>query len=295
MSIPTGNETAHPTNPSRPGPVHDRAMHYIVEGALDAFCDWLNIKVEGQAEALSSVFAAEKRTADLLLRVGKRRLLHVEYIRNPKADLFARMVGYRAHIMRRYQGMSLHQVAIVLGKGRLRTWDDPETGFFLGLDTVYLNEEDPQEFLTRPGLAALAELAKGDLTTRAKSAIAALKAIQTLPEERHQGLREAMLALATITLAPSTIDLIRKETGMSIQSLAAFYRQTDVGQEILEQGSAKTLAAMIRRRFGDDDRIATIAGLLAQISEDASVRIVDEATSLNDLLSRVPQARTASI
>jgi hypothetical protein len=209
------------------------------------------------------------------------------------------MVGYRAHIMRRYQGMSLHQVAIILGRGRLRTWDDPEAGFSLGLKIIHLNEIDPQEFLSRPGLAALAELAKGDLTTRAESAIAALKAIQTLPEERHQGLREAMLALATITLDPSTINQIGKETGMSIQSLVAFYRQTDVGQGILEQGveqgvqqgQVRLLAALIRDRFGDDDQIAAIAGLLAQLPEDVSVRILNGATSLNDLLSRVPQAR----
>jgi hypothetical protein len=293
-------------------------MHYIVEGALDAFCDWLKIKVDGQAETLSPVFAAEKRTADLLLRVSKNRLLHVEYIRNPRADLFARMVGYRAHIMRRYQGMSLFQVAIILGRGRLRTWDDPEAGFSLGLKIIHLNEQDPQEFLSRPGLAALAELAKGDLTTRAESAVAALKVIQTLPEERHQGLREAMLALATITLNPSTINLIGKETGMSIQSLVKFYRQTDIGQGILEQGvqqgvqqgleqgvqqgleqgvqqgQVRLLAALIRDRFGDDDQITAIAGLLAQIPEETSVHILNGATSLNDLISRVPQARAAS-
>jgi hypothetical protein len=107
-----------------------------------------------------------------------------------------------------------------------------------------------------------------------------------------------MLALATITLDPTTINLIGKETGMSIQSLVEFYRQTDVGQGILEQGvqrgQVRLLAALIRDRFGDDDQIATIAGLLAQIPEETSVRILNGATSLNDLISRVPQARAAS-
>jgi hypothetical protein len=169
-------------NPSRPGPVHDRAMHYIIENDLDAVCDWLDIKTTVPIDLLSPEFTAESSRADLLVRVGPKRLLHAEYIRTPRADVYVRMIGYRAQIMRRYPNMTLTQYAIVLGTGRLRSGDDPENGFFLGLRTIYLSRTDPSEFLSRPGLAALSLLAKGDQQTRTQSAMTALQQIHTLPE-----------------------------------------------------------------------------------------------------------------
>jgi hypothetical protein len=216
-------------------------MHYIVEGDLPSWCDWLGVEIEDAPELLSPVFSAETLAADLLVRVGRRQLLHAEYIRTPKADMYFRMLRYRAAIMNRYRGMSLIQYAIVLGTGRLRYHDDPAAGFTLGLRTIYLPKVDPAAFLSYPGLAALADLAKGDQQTRARSALNAIQQIRTLPEERQSGLFEAMINLATISLDPHTIDLIRKETGMTVDSIAEFYSHTEVGAELQKRGHERGL------------------------------------------------------
>jgi hypothetical protein len=98
--------------------------------------------------------------------------------------------------------------------------------------------------------------------------------------------------VATIVLDRSTIDLIVKETGMSIETVAEFYSGTEVGQEIRkqgreegrEEGTARTLAALLRARFGEQPQIPKIAEHLAHGSDDdASIRIVTEARTLDDL------------
>jgi hypothetical protein len=146
------------TNPERKS-IYDWSMRYVVEGDIPAFCDWLQIKLEGPGELLSTDFAAERLSADLLVKVSARRLLHVEYIRTPEPDMYVRMLNYRGRIMREHKDMSLTQCALVLGEGRLQSRDDPEVGFSLGLRTEYMPEVDRHEFLSRPGLAVLAELA----------------------------------------------------------------------------------------------------------------------------------------
>ena len=79
---------------------------------------------------------------------------------------------------------------------------------------------------------------------------------------------------------------------MTIESVTAFYRQTEMGQAVhsqgleqgLEQGSARTLTALLRARFGDRTEIPTIAEHLVQIlDDDAGIRVVTEAESLDDL------------
>lgn len=156
-------------------------MHYVVESDPVTWCEWLGVTLEQPPELLSPVFTAESMTADLLMKVGPERLLHAEYIREPRADIYVRMLSYRARIMRQYPGMRLVQYAILLGQGRLQRHDDPEHGFYLGLRVISMPHVHPEALLQRPSLAILAELAQGDEQTRVHSAAAALRIIQACP------------------------------------------------------------------------------------------------------------------
>ena len=79
---------------------------------------------------------------------------------------------------------------------------------------------------------------------------------------------------------------------MTTETVTAFYRQTEMGQAVhnqgleqgLEQGAARTLIALLRSRFGDHAEIPTIAEHLAQsLDDDARIQVVIEAGSLDDL------------
>jgi hypothetical protein len=274
----------------QPGPIYDRAMRTFAEDDPDAFCDWLGVPYESPVEVLSSGFPAETLYADLVARVGPNEILHAEYIRTPTPDMAARMVSYLGQLMRQHPGCSIFQYAIVLGQGRLNPCTNPKTGFNLGLRTIYLRESDPAELMAYPNLAGLTVLAQGDTHARGRALADAIQRVRDLPEERQERLTNAMLVVATIALDRSTIDLIVKESGMTIETVAEFYSGTEVGQELRnqgrEEGAARTLAALLRARFGDHPQVRDIAEHLAHaLDDDASIRIVTEAHTLDDLSS----------
>jgi hypothetical protein len=116
---------------------------------------------------------------------------------------------------------------------------------------------------------------------------------------------EAMLGLATISLDPSTIELIGKETGVAMESVAEFYSGTplakqlrkELGQQIFAQarqegrqeGHVGSLTAALHVRFGDQARIPALAERLARAWDtEASMRIAMQAESLDDLLAQLP-------
>jgi len=280
---------------TRPGPVFDRAMRRVAEGDLTAFCEWLQVDLEGPTQILSGSFSAATLYADLLVRVNPRQLIHVEYIRSPAPDMAVRMIGYRAQIMRYHPNLQVSQYAIVLGEGRVRSADDPENGFQLGLRTIYLRECDPELFLTVPGLAPLAVLARGDQATRARSLASAVNLIQSQPGPQQSQLLEAAAVLATIRLDGPTIDVIRRESGMSVESIADFYSETEVGRELLNRGleqglelSAQMIAALLRDRFGDQPQIAEITDRLVHGPDPASAaRAITRAETLSELLAEM--------
>jgi hypothetical protein len=284
--------------PTRPGPVFDRAMRRVAEGDLAAFCEWLHVDLVGPARILSGSFPAATLHADLLVQVSPGRLMHVEYMRTPPADLAVRMIGYRASIMRAHPGLQVSQHAIVLGEGRVRSADDPENGFTLGLQTIYLRECDPEPLLSVPGLAPLAVLARGDRPTRARLLVSAVNVIQAQTESGPQQaqLLEAAAVLATIRLDGLTIDQIRRESGLSVESIADFYSETEVGRELVNRGieqgierSGQMLATLLRDRFGERPEIAEIVNRLARWPDPASaVHAVTRAGSLLELLAQDP-------
>lgn len=286
--------------PTRPGPVFDRAMRRVAEGDLPAFCEWLHVDLTGPVQILSGSFPAATLHADLLAQVGPGRLVHVEYMRTPPADLAVRMLGYRASIMRAHPGLQVSQYAIILGEGRVRSVDDPDNGFALGLRVVYLRECDPAPLLRVPGLAPLAVLAAGDRQARARSLVAAVNAIQAGTESglAQAQLLEAAAVLATIRLDGLTIDQIRRESGLSVESIADFYSETEVGRELVNRGreqglerSGQMLTTLLLDRFGDQPEIPEIVARLARWPDAAAaVHAVTRAQALTELLVATPPA-----
>ena len=298
MTYQGGSDEAH-QNTSRPGPIYDRAMRIVTEGDLNAFCQWIDVKIDGPAKVISGVFAAETLHTDLLVEVGPQRFLHAEYMRSPERDTAARIAGYRAQIMRHYPGVSICQYAIVLGEGRMQSCDDPENGFSLGLRTVYVRDADPEIFLSSPGLAVLSVLAKGDERTQARHLAEAMGLIGPLSESRRSALTDAALTLATITLSRSTIDLIREELGVTIETVVEFYRETEVGQHLQkeareegrEEGSAMMLQECIESRFGQHPQIPRIAERLVRLFDARSaLKAVNRAQTIDDLIALIPPA-----
>ena len=211
-----------------------------------------------------------------------------------ESDAYVRMLNYRALIMRQYPETRLTQCAVLLGRGNIRMHDDPENGFSLGLKVVSLPTTDREEFLGPPSLSPLAQLAAGDEVTRKQSALAALKMIDQLPLERQSGMREAAFNLAPISLAPSTIDAIRKELKVTMEEVIAFYDKTEIGQEYRrlsfekgrKEGLVEALSGLLRGRFGSDHRIPAIAdALVHRVPEiDPAMEMIGDATSLDDVL-----------
>jgi hypothetical protein len=283
---------------TRPGPVFDRAMRRVAEGDLEAFCEWLDVDLDGPAQILSGSFPAATLHADLLVQVSAQRLMHVEYMRSASPDLGVRMIGYRSQIMRYHPNMRISQHAIILGDGRVRSVDDPANGFTLGLRTIYLRECDPALFLGVPGLAPLAVLAQGDRESRARALFRAVSVIQAQPGPRQAQLLEAAAVLATIRLDGPTIDLIRRESGMSVESIADFYSETEVGRELLNRGieqglerSGQLLAALLRERFGEQPEIAEVTQRLVHWPDPAAaIQAVNRAGSVSELLALSPPA-----
>jgi hypothetical protein len=211
------------------------------------------------------------------------------------------MIGYRASIMRSHPGKQISQYVIVLGEGRVRSADDPENGFTLGLRTIYLRECDPAPLLSVPGLAPLAVLAEGDRLTRARSLVAAVNVIQAGTEigPAQAQLLEAAAVLATIRLDGLTIDQIRRESGLSVESIADFYSETEVGRELVNRGieqgiersSHTLLTVLLTDRFGARDDLPQIVERLVAGSDlTAAVHAVMQASSLDDLAADAPPA-----
>ena len=282
--------------PKRPGPVYDRVARLVIEDDPGAVCDWLGLAHESEIRQLPATFAAETIEADYVAKIGPGRILHIECVTQPDLEQAHRIVAYRAQIMRRHPYCSVFQFAIMLRGGRLPDVDDPPSGFYLGLTKIHLNQVDPDELLARPNLACLAVLAQGDEEARRRYLSEALRAVHDLPETRQSKLLHAVLVLASMTVDGHTIEEILEEDGMTEETIAEFYRDTkfsrliekqahDQGlEEGLEQGTARTLTALLRTRFGNHSQIPAIARNLAHsVDTDTSIGIVTEAKSLDDL------------
>jgi hypothetical protein len=310
MSTPGGDENVHDKPSSTPpggrqrGPRYDAASRQLAQDAPESVLTWLKVPVHGAVVPLPTEFTANSRQLDLLAAVGPNNLVHVEFETSPTPDVAVRILDYRAQVMKQYPGKRLRQVLVVLATGPVASCDDPENGFYLGLNTVYLRDRDPAEFLADPALAPFTVLAAGDRESRRRSLAAALQLIQERGGERARDLLQAAETLATIRLDPRSIDQAQKETDMTVESIANIYGQTEVGQELIRRGEARgrvtgearargALAALLRLKFGDDPAIADIVEQLVSWPDaDAAVQAITSAATIDDVgVIRQPRSR----
>jgi hypothetical protein len=274
--------------------LYDAAMRLWAERSLPEVAAWLDPTVAGVPDAafekLATRFAVPMMEADLLIKVGEDRLIHVEYQASPDDNLVQRMYDYRGRIMRAYPGMRLTQYVLVLGAGTFRGFDDlPTFGFALDVRVIYLREHDPAEFLTDPQLAPFAVLARGSRAVREKSLAAAFRLLAESRHPRRRVLLQVTEALARIRLDDVTIARIEKENGMSIEPMVDFYRDTEVGHRLQaigrEEGREAVLLALLRSRFGDGPKVGDAARWLADWDDQAAaVAVIMSAADLPSLL-----------
>jgi hypothetical protein len=287
--------------------VYDAAMRLWAESSLPEVAAWLDPALTGVPASMfqkkPTAFAAPVVQADLLVQVGPQKLMHVEYESSPDKDLVRRMYDYRGRIMREYPGFRLTQYVIVLGTGTVEGYDDLERfGFLLDVRVVYLREHDPADFLKDPLLAPFAVLGRGSRKIRAQSLGAAMRLLRDSGDLRVRVLLQVLDALAQIRLDRSTIERVRKESGLSIEPLVRFYKDTEVGlrlqdlgrekgrEEGREEGRERSALALLRTRFGDSAQVRAAAQRFSHWDEAAAVEAIVAAPDVDTLLSMDPPA-----
>ncbi len=203
------------------------------------------------------------------------------------------MLGYRAAIMRAHPGVEVGQWVVVLGEGTVGSID--HGGFRLGCRVLYLRDVPVEDLLAEPALAPLAALGRGSDEERADAHLRALRLIAEHAGDRTSELLETASVLATIRLRAPTIQKIRTEAGMTVESIADFYAQTEGGQFLIdkgreqgrEQAREEAVAVLLRERFGDDPRIPGVARRLAAGDLATAYRSVLAAGALDDLADDV--------
>lgn len=85
-------------------------------------------------------------------------------------------------------------------------------------------------------MSTLATLAEGDLDARADALLASWELLLASPLPNTEALLEAAAVLASIRLDPDTIDRLIRESSMSAETVADFYRQTEFGRELHHRG-----------------------------------------------------------
>jgi hypothetical protein len=269
-------------------------MKEMFERDLIGGCHILGVPVNGEPVALSTEFKMTKRAVDLLARVGPGRLMHVECTIRATQTLVARMLVYRGLIMQSHPKHHISQHIVVLGDGTVRGYDDfAGNGFALDLNLLYLRSADPQAFLDRAGFAPLAILRRGDLAELEALAARAVEAVRKDGGERAERLLEFITELAPIASDPHIVERALKEAEMTIQSIAAFYRNTEFGQEIRaegrQEGRQESLAIVLRSRFGEHPAVPVVIDrLVLWVDHVAALNAASTAASLDELLSLDP-------
>lgn len=156
---------------------------------------------------------------------------------------------------------------------------------------LYLRDVPVEGLLAEPSLAPLAVLGRGTDEERAEAHLQALRLIAQHAGDRTGELLETASVLATIRLRAPTIQKIRREAGMTVESIADFYAQTEGGRFLIDKGREQgreeareeAVAVLLHERFGDDPRIPGIARRLAAGELAAAYRSVLASELLDDL------------
>jgi hypothetical protein len=303
--------------------VYDAAMRLWAETSLVEAARWLDPSLHAvparDFEKLSSVLVTPVIKADLLLRTGPGRLMHVEYETTPEAGLVERMLDYRIRMMREYPGHRLTQYVVVLGSGTVIGFDDQERyGFTVDVRAVYLRDHEPAEFLNDVLLAPFAVLARGSPAEREQALAAAIRFLRDCDDPRARTQLQVLDGLAGIVLDRSVVERIEKENSMSIEPLVQFYLDTEVGQRLKdlgrdegrmtglaeghlsglaegrEQARERLLLALLRTRFGDRPEVRPAAVWLSRWDEEAAVNAITTASDPLHLLRMEPPGEPRS-
>jgi predicted transposase YdaD len=274
------------------GPIYDNALRVLAAADLVALCRWLGIPAAQGSIRISEALPATTHYADLIAKVDEAHLAHVEFVRAPTSTIGQRMLEYRARITALQPGVSLQQHVVVLAAGTVpsRVADGEE--FAMRLHVTYLRDHAPAEFLADPSMAPLAVLGRaGSVAERAAVLREALQVVAAVPDStRRAELSEVAAVLAAIHLDGDTISRAGKEVSMPIT-----LDGTVAGREIEARGEARGEAKgradaaaalfdrLLRRRFGDDPRITSVAAGLAERAYDDALDLALTATSLDEL------------
>jgi hypothetical protein len=277
---------------NQPGPIYDTATRWLAERDPGRLCRLLGIPVTERPQILPTEFSVGKLSVDLLLRIGPRELVHVEYTLRASADLVPRMMIYRGLIQRTYPKDHVSQHVLVLGDGWVRGHDDPDRyGFSLDLNIVYLRELAAGRFLDDPEFALFAALGRGGSKARAEAFAAAIRLIKEHGTDQVGKLLEFATVLATIRLDATTIKGIIEEAGVTVESdiMEEIFRDTGLARGLLRKGREELLVALLRERFGDHPDIPAITHSLAKWPDATSVaHAISTAATLDDLLTQRP-------
>jgi hypothetical protein len=208
------------------------------------------------------------------------------------------MLIYRGLIMQRHPKHHVSQHVLVLGEGAVSGHDDfVGNGFAVDLGLLYFRDADPDRLVGDVNFAPLAMLHRGDRGELEQVAARVVGATRERGGDRAGRLLEFSAVLAVIGSASAVVEKIIKETDMTVESVAAFYRDTQFGQTLRAEGReegrgegrAELLEALLVERFGEQPDAAVIARRLAGWKDGAAaVHAITVATSLGELQDAEP-------
>lgn len=285
------------------GPRFDNLMRQLAADDLPALLALLvpaiGVDVVDGAQPVDTSLPASTRTADLVARTHGG-ILHVEFVKDPSADLDHRMVDYRMRLRRAHPGLGITQAVLALRDLRLPIgYRDPvdlhQEAF--SWSVVRICDHDAADLLGTPTTAAVAALARGTPDERLATLAVAIDLIaDRTDQERRAVLIDAAATFASIVLPTDRIRTALKEAAMPVLA-----RDTPLGRELFDEGrdegrdegaqqaTVRFTAALLRRRFGDDPRVAGASQLLAELPDGERLDRIAAATDLDELTTHGPR------
>jgi hypothetical protein len=203
--------------------------------------------------------------------------VHLEFQTSAERYFAHRMLDYWSRLSRApdLAGLRIEQHAVVLGAGLV---DGSLHGHRLrfSFEVHYLRDQPVDDLLANPTLAPFAALARVGDHQRGEVLRRALDLIVTVGDDHGRTvLQRAAMDLARLRLDAATIDSIWKESAMPVPSWT---------KQLYDEGLEDAAGAMLRLRFGDDERVPGIARHLVRLGADEFVARIEAAGSLDELV-----------
>jgi predicted transposase/invertase (TIGR01784 family) len=280
---------------------YDNAMKAMCARVPIALCQWLGIDITGEVTPLSlseTAPTAAARHVDALVAIGTWLVVHIEFQTSGEPRFGFRMLDYRVRLYARpeLKGHQLVQHVVMLGDG---TIDDGLRDIQLDYryQVHYLRDQPVEPFLADPHLAPLASLANVPDHERPAVLSRAAALIDTIDDpELREVLASAAADLALLRLDLGIIRTTLEDHAMSIPSYAeelakelakeaAQEAAKEAAKDARDETREQMVAAMLRHRFGPDERIPALARQLAGLDPEEFYDRCDQATRLEDLIS----------